>query len=165
MNWAGQRAVISPCEKYRYWLSRHIGGSGPPVGFIMLNPSTADAEIDDPTIRRCMGFAQAWDHSELIVVNLFALRATNPKHLKTTPAPIGPDNDEAIQAALGHCDLLVAAWGAHGRYKNRGDNVRRKTRQQGHVLHFLKLTGKGDPSHPLYLKSDLTPKVWGEQPR
>lgn len=160
MNFINQRAVISPCEKYRYWLWRHIGGDGPPVGFLMLNPSTADAEVDDPTIRRCMGFARDWGASELIVVNLFAYRSTDPKEMKKALSPIGPDNDEAIRTALGHCDLVVAAWGTNGRFKHRGDNVRRQVRQSGHVLHYLKLTSKGDPSHPLYLKADLKPVEW-----
>lgn len=161
-RWVGQRAVISPCSRYRYWLSRAFDGVGPPVGFIMLNPSTADAEIDDPTIRRCKGYAQAWGARELVVVNLFAYRATAPADLKRAPSPIGPENNDAIMAALDYCrdGVVVAAWGTHGKFKNRGDSVRRQTRLGGHQLHYLKLTSAGHPSHPLYLKSDLRPAEW-----
>ena len=161
-DWAGQRAVISPCERYRYWLSRELEGDGPPVGFIMLNPSTADAELDDPTIRRCTAFAKAWGARELIVVNLFAYRATDPADLKKASAPIGPENDDAIMAALDYCSdgRIIAAWGTHGKHKRRGDAVRRKAKHAGHKLHYLKMTGSGHPSHPLYLKADLLPMEW-----
>ena len=153
-------AIISPCETYRYWLRRPLAVWGKSVCFVMLNPSTADAEVDDPTIRRCIGFAQAWSGRELIVVNLFAYRATDPADLKKACSPIGPDNDAAIDQALERCDLVVAAWGNHGLYKNRADNLRRRIRATDNCLHYLKLTGKGQPSHPLYLNASLQPMEW-----
>lgn len=153
-------AVISPCQTYRYWLRRPLSDEGISVGFIMLNPSTADAQFDDPTIRRCMGFAEAWGGRELIVVNLFGYRATDPADLKKASAPIGPDNDAAIDQAMRRCDLVVAAWGNHGLYKRRADSLRRRVGKTARHLHYLKLTGKGQPSHPLYLKADLQPVAW-----
>lgn len=157
-----ESAVISPCETYRYWLRRDLAESGVSVCFIMLNPSTADAEVDDPTIRRCVEFARSWGGRELIVVNLFAFRATEPAELKKASAPIGPDNDEAISRALEHCagGVAVAAWGNHGTFKRRGDNVVRRLKAARQKLNYLKLTGKQQPSHPLYLKADLQPVPW-----
>lgn len=153
-------AILSPCETYRYWLRRVLAEEGKSVGFIMLNPSTADAELDDPTIRRCMEFARAWGGRELIVVNLFGYRATDPADLKKATTPIGPENDSAIDAALQRCDMVVGAWGNHGQYKNRAANLLRRIRSDGKQLHALKVTGKSQPSHPLYLKADLQPVPW-----
>ena len=91
-------AVISDCGKYRYRLTRKWG-YGRPCGFIMLNPSTADALHDDPTIRRCVGFAKAWGCGALIVVNLFAVRATSPREMMRADDPVGPENKEHVQRA------------------------------------------------------------------
>ena len=153
-------AAISLCGKYRYWLRRDINLMvDKPCVFIMLNPSTADATQDDPTIRRCIGYAKAWDCSELIVVNLFALRSTNPKTLwaEDTIDPIGPDNDDAIMTAadIAHNGLIICAWGGHGSYMDRGDQV---IGMIEHLEpHYLDLTKHGLPKHPLYLSGDLKP--------
>lgn len=127
----------------------------PRVAFIMLNPSTADAKEDDPTIRRCMGFARAWGYGGIDVVNLYAYRATNPKELKKAPSPIGPYNDNTVLAIARHADKIVCAWGAHG--GRRGDSILRKLRHEGLTPMCLEKTKKGAPKHPLYLKGDLTP--------
>lgn len=163
---AHEAAVISDCERYRYWLRRDFGMFGRPIAFVMLNPSTADAEQDDPTIRRCMGFAKAWGGSELIVVNLFALRATKPETLwaPQTADPVGPLNDDAIREAGEYCHgndgLIVAAWGNHGAFMNRGRDVLERLWQEALPIHYLKMTGAKQPSHPLYLKADLRPIEW-----
>lgn len=128
----------------------------------MLNPSTADASNDDPTIRRCKGFAQAWACGRLVVVNLFAFRATKPADMKRADDPVGPDNDAHIaRAALevsrsgGH---LVCAWGAHGKIKDRGRKVLADLlAQDGAAPCSLDLTADGMPRHPLYLRGDLLP--------
>ena len=106
-------ATISACTKYRYSLRRTWQEGGRVVCFIMLNPSTADADIDDPTIRRCVGFGKSWGYDALEVVNLFAWRETEPKFLITPSDPIGPDNDGAILEASGRAELVVCAWGSH----------------------------------------------------
>lgn len=103
-------ALISECGLYRYRLWRRWG-IGPHATWIMLNPSTADADLDDPTIRRCIGFARAWGFSAIEVVNLFALRATNPRELGRSADPIGPDNDRHLSEAGRAAELRIAAWG------------------------------------------------------
>ena len=107
-------AAISSCGTYRWWLRRRFtrGGSEKAVCFLMLNPSTADAERDDPTIRRCMGFARAWGYSVLEVRNLFAWRATHPRELLTATDPTGGPRGDRELRAVAKADLVVAAWGA-----------------------------------------------------
>ncbi len=148
---SAEGAVLSRCGRYRYRLHRSwLMGEGT-VLFIMLNPSTADAELDDPTIRRCIGFARRWGFQELVVANLFAWRATDPRELKRASDPVGPENDEHLIALSGDADAVIAAWGVHGGYKNRNWVVRRLLR--GTVEH-LGLTKQGHPRHPLYLRAD-----------
>ena len=115
----------------------------------MLNPSTADAEIDDPTIRRCKSFAQREGCSTLEVVNLYAYRATDPKQLWQVFDPIGPENDRYISEAVARADVVIAAWGAHAK-RLRAKSVAR------HIpdAFALGFTIQGVPRHPLYLKSD-----------
>lgn len=122
-------AVVSPCERYRYSLDRRWSADATPaVVFVMLNPSTADADADDPTIRRCVGFAKAWGFSALHVVNLFAFRATKPVRLKYADDPIGPENDEHLRRAMDIGTPVVAAWGekvnANERLRERAKYVR-----------------------------------------
>lgn len=107
-------ATLSPCGKHRYTLTRHRGPAfqGPRVVFVMLNPSTADASIDDPTIRRCSGFADRLGFDRLDVVNLFSWRATSPVDLLFAPAPEGdPENMRVILRVCGGAAMVVAAWG------------------------------------------------------
>ena len=165
-------AVFSPCREYRYSLRRDIGGPGGPLLFIMLNPSTADETEDDPTIRRCIGFATAWGACELFIANLFALRATDPDEMKAHSAPIEPDidgilNDFAIGYLARHVQrgdgAIVCAWGNDGAHRHRGSEVRRWLRSvlpSDARLLCLGVNGTGEPKHPLYLKKDLTPVVW-----
>jgi hypothetical protein len=122
-------AYISPCGAYRYSLSREWA-PGPACTFIMLNPSTADADIDDPTIRRCIGFAKAWGFGGLAVVNLFAFRATSPKDMQSAAEPVGPANDAAIADGVGLSTIAVAAWGVHGTYRGRDLEVRRMVEEE-----------------------------------
>jgi len=118
MTQPSRGAVISSCGTYRYSLHRIWDDSRPVAVFVMLNPSTADADRDDPTIRKCVGFARSWKCGGIRVVNLFAYRATKPRDLPTTGAIVGPRNVYHIHKALEHCGLegsggpCVAAWGA-----------------------------------------------------
>ena len=157
----GRDARLSDCGTYRYTLSRIWEPGLGNCLFVMLNPSTADALADDPTIRRCVGFARAWGYGSLSVVNLFALRATDPKALYRHADPVGPDNDAVIAAAARVADVVVAAWGAHGTHRDRGDAVARLIAEvAGRAVHRLSLTGDGQPGHPLYLKADLRPVLY-----
>jgi hypothetical protein len=144
-------AMMSPCGTYRYWLMRRWDESRPDCAFIMLNPSTADAERDDPTIRRVMGFAQSWGFGGVNIYNLFALRTPYPRELLAHPDPVGPDND-AYLAQIPDTALVVAAWGAHGNYRGRAFTVRRMF---GARLRCLGRTKQGEPRHPLYVASSV----------
>ncbi len=152
-------ADFSDCQKYRYRLWRKWG-DGPTVGFLMLNPSTADEFRNDPTIERCHRRAVAMGFSALEVVNIFAFRATDPKDLKKANAPVGPDNDQAILTAAQHCDQLICAWGSHGDHLGRGAEVKELLIRNAVQAHVLSLTKQGQPGHPLYIPYATTPQIW-----
>jgi hypothetical protein len=162
MNTVEKRAEISECEQYRYELTRVWEPAATKATFVMLNPSTADASVDDPTIRRCIGFARTWGFGGIRVVNLYAYRATDPKTLRKVDDPIGPDNDRWLEnaaeyAAYWDCPL-IAAWGAIP----DPARVWRVT----HLPHFdrlkaLGVTKDGHPRHPLYVKADAPLIDWG----
>ena len=152
-------AVISADGKYRYVLRRSLGSVlrwYRPMLFVMLNPSTADAEKDDPTIRRCIAFAKREGMTHLTVVNLFALRATDPKELTEHADPVGPENDHyLIEELRKHRQTAVAAWGAHDIPGHRFTKL----------MPFLPMlclgrTKDGSPRHPLYVKSDAPLIDW-----
>ena len=146
-----KNAIFSDCRKYRYALSRTWNGKKKTILFIGLNPSTADEKIDDPTIRRCINYAQNWGYGSLLMVNLFAYRATLPSELKNVKNPIGNDNDLHILELSKKADLTVAAWGNEGFLLNR-DKVVKKLIPN---LMCLKINKSGQPAHPLYQKKDL----------
>lgn len=150
-------AIISKDQQYRYFLSRTWSDFPIKVAFIGLNPSTADATMDDPTIRRCVGFAKAWGAGSLWMVNLFGFRATKPANLLLAPNPIGPENDVWLERAVAGADIVIAAWGNHGQLKNRGDEIAQKFAGK---LHALGLTGIDMPRHPLYVRADVQPEPY-----
>lgn len=150
-----QDAVISDCGKYRYLLTRPSELEYPDRGtalFIMLNPSTADASIDDPTIRRCRGFAKRWGCNGIVVANLYAFRATNPKELNQVDDPIGPLNDDYLRNLLQEHETVVCAWGANAKQ----DRVDWFLNQAHRLTSFvcLGVTKRNQPKHPLYIKAD-----------
>jgi hypothetical protein len=126
------------------------------IGFCMLNPSTADAARDDPTIRRCIGFARSWGYAGVEVVNLFALRATDPRELWRVRDPVGPDNDRALKDATRRIAGMVLAWGAHGALLDRDRDVLRLLSPRTRLL-ALGWTVRRRPRHPLYLRRDVSP--------
>lgn len=130
--------------RYRLW---RRWDDGPSVCFIMLNPSTADAERDDPTIRRCIRFARDWGYGGLDVVNLFAYRATDPRALRSVADPVGPLNGRAIAEAVEGATLTIAAWGAWPA----------GTPPLSAPLYCLGMNRDGSPKHPLYIRADATP--------
>lgn len=133
---------------YRYTLWRSWDEQRPRVLFVLLNPSTANAEHDDPTLRRCLGFARREGCGSLEIVNLFAYRATQPALLKTTPDPVGGENNHHIVAAAQQANIIVAGWGAHGTYLDRDRTVLRLLSL--YPLFCLGQTQNGQPKHPLY---------------
>lgn len=141
---------------YRYELARRWA-RGPVATWIMLNPSTADAVQDDPTIRRCAGFTRSWGLSGIVVVNLFALRSTDPKVLRIARDPVGPDNDDAIHDACVRARLVVAAWGTHGDLFRRNERVLELLAMTPARVTCLGHTKDGHPRHPLYLPKDACP--------
>lgn len=163
VHYSDKTADLSADETYRYALSRTWDARLDRVLFVMLNPSTADAFEDDPTIRRCVGYARAWGYGTLHVVNLFALRATDPKALYGHPDPVGGENDRFILDRAARCAVRVAAWGAHGGHIDRGKTVCRLLFGAGLPLHCLARTKDGHPGHPLYLGGSLTPVPYTAQ--
>lgn len=155
-------AEFSECETYRYRL-RYVIGDGDvfahpvrPLVFVMLNPSTATELKPDPTITRCLGFARAWGFSDLLVANLFALRATDPAALAKHPDPVGPEND-AVLADLPREAMIVAAWGAHPMAHDRSRVVHEAIQRP---MLCLGMTAKGAPRHPLYVPAKTCPQPW-----
>lgn len=154
--------ILSDCEQYRYRLWREWDASRPVLGFIMLNPSTADHQVNDPTITRCMQRALAAKYGRLEVVNLFPLRSTDPGRLLTHVALLGdlPHRNEcAIMDALDRCSLVICAWGAHKAAPARAADVLQIIRVSGRgtLLYHLGLNQDGSPKHPLYVAANVQP--------
>jgi hypothetical protein len=121
---------------------------------VMLNPSTADAEKDDPTIRRCIAFAARERFGGVEILNLFAFRATAPADLKASDDPVGPDNDRHLRELFRRHETVLAAWGAHGGHHGRAEAIMRMASRVGATLTCLGRTAQGQPRHPLYVKGD-----------
>jgi hypothetical protein len=165
-------AEISSCGKYRYELTRTFH-SGPTLGFVMLNPSTADALIDDPTIRKCRGFAMKHGYGKIQICNLFGLRATDPKDLRfvlnTKQDAIGPRNEHFICKMIDEVETIVLAWGNDSIFHNKAARMQRDRVIQGITDHHnagsiccFGMTVGGNPIHPLYVPYDnaLPPFVY-----
>lgn len=143
-------AHFSQCEIYRYALCRTWDESAPLVLMIGLNPSKTE---ENPTIRRCTNFAIAWGFGGVCVANLFAFRAATPAELLRASDPIGEANDHWLTHLSEKAGLVVAAWGNEGRFLNRSQQVKELLPE----LHCIQMNKSGEPAHPLYLKSSLTP--------
>lgn len=158
-------AILSDDRVYRYLLTRDVAtlrSRHGTVTFVMLNPSTADEEENDPTIRRCMGFARDWLFETLQVVNLYAYRATYPRELVgATIDVVGPANDSHIASAIAGSDLVMCAWGA-----GASGNANRIGKVLGMIPapHSLGVTAWGFPRHPLYVKRDTRPVPFAHCP-
>lgn len=151
-------AVISDCGKYRYRLIRMWGRViDPTILWVMLNPSTADAKIDDMTIKRCMSFSRAWGFGHMLVGNVFAYRSTDPKVLRTLSRAEakGPDNHKHLTHMAEISQAIVCAWGNPG-----GKTLPTALMPHTAKLHHVGMTKSGAPRHPLYLPDTTTMTRW-----
>ena len=156
---AASEAVYSACETYRYALTREWA-AGSRLLWVMLNPSTANELANDPTVERCERRARALGFGGFRVVNLFALRATDPRALRAAADPVGPDNDAALSDGMTWADAILCGWGGHGALHGRDRTVCTQLQQAGKPLWHLGLTQAGQPKHPLYIGYAVQPTVW-----
>jgi len=152
-------AIISPCGSYRYELTRRWREGGQLAGWIMLNPSTADANVDDATIRRCIAFSAAWGCAGMVVRNLFAFRSTDPRGLETVADPVGHRNDEHLKRCR-RDKVTIVAWGRQGgeRAAERARLVLATLTEAGVEPMCLGLTKDGSPRHPVRLPAATLPR-------
>ena len=149
-------AIISDDKRYRYLLTRIWDNEKPLVNFIGLNPSTADQVDNDPTMRRCINFAKSWGYGGLYMTNLFAYRTSKPSELFTSKEPIGKENDKYLLETEKKVEAVVFAWGANGKFLHRDKKVLNIISKG----YYIALTKDKHPRHPLYLKADLTLKLF-----
>jgi len=156
MNYSQKSAVFSGCRQYRYSLFRSWADMFDEyprqILYILLNPSTADEKQDDPTIRRCVGFAKREGFQSMKLLNIFALRSTDPRTLKGHPDPVGPANDETLRQAVAKAEKTIIAWGTHGLVNDRHSQVIAMLKD--YDLYCFGKTEAGLPKHPLYLSKD-----------
>lgn len=157
-------AVISACQQFRYYLWRHWDVERPVLCFIMLNPSKADAVEDDPTIRKCIGFAKRYGYGGIDVLNLFAYRSTDPIAMRNAGYLVGPDNDHYINTiadvAASNKGAVVCAWGKNASGHPRTVEVCGMLDDLGIKAHYLRLNGDGSPAHPLMLPYSCRLTEW-----
>ena len=152
-------ATWSPCKRYRYTLRRQgLQGMLDPgfaaIGFLLLNPSTATEKKNDPTIRKCIKFSQRWGYGSIYVVNLFALRSTDPAVLRTAVDPIGPQNDQTIEHVVDEALDVVCAWGVNNPIPERATQVMGMIHDRRIIPKALRITKDWHPGHPLYVRDD-----------
>src|SRR6056297_2811606 len=157
---AASTAVYSPCERFRYLLTRTWDPAAGRALFVMLNPSTATELQNDPTVERCERRARVLGYGAFRVCNIFAWRETDPKKMRAAADPVGPANDAAIAEAARWADAVVCAWGSHGAHLDRGPAVERLLRATGQPLLHLGITKGGHPRHPLYVGYAVRPSPW-----
>lgn len=157
---AASSALYSPCENYRYLLTRIWEPDGRRALFVMLNPSTATEVQNDPTVERCERRARALGFGGFRVCNIFAWRATDPREMRAQRDPVGPGNDAAIAESAAWADTVICAWGTHGAHLGRGAAVEALLRGTGRPLFHLGLSQAGHPKHPLYIGYSQQPQPW-----
>lgn len=166
LEYIAKGATLSPDGRYRYSLWREWRGTHDPNNwewmyadqgvpkpcvFIMLNPSTADSQIDDPTIRKCVGFAWRWRYEKLVVINLFAYRTANPKELRGLSDPVGPHNSHHIREILQQAGRVICAWGADESVSQQDQTMMGWLDAESIQPFCLGTTKLGAPRHPLYI--------------
>lgn len=153
-------AIFDETRKYRYVLSRVINDALPSISFIMLNPSTANENNDDPTIRRIKRFIESWGYGIVYIVNLFAYSSSDPFELKTINDPVGPMNNYYLGLISTISEKIIAAWGTKGNYMNRANQIIDLLPKRN-KLYCLERTKDGYPKHPLYVKKEVIPQPFG----
>ena len=153
------KAIFSDCGRYRFLLSKEWGNL-PPLIFIMLNPSTATEMKNDPTVERCEQRARRMGFGGVTILNLFALRSTDPRQLYLQPDPIGRAFNDALILENTQEGTIICGWGTHGNHLGRGETVRWMLFDRGRTLHHLGLNRDGTPKHPLYRGYDINPQEW-----
>lgn len=154
------KADFSDCMRYRFSLVRDFGKGQGMMNFIMLNPSTANEEFNDPTVHRCEMRTLDNGCRYMVVTNIFAFRATDPQVMRSTVDPVGSRNDQAIVHFANQAQSVICAWGEHGSFMDRGNHVKRLLLQNNVKAAFLKMNKSGQPAHPLYLRKSLEPVPW-----
>lgn len=149
-------AIFDETGCYRYWLGRRWQDVGDTVAFIMLNPSTADAMQDDPTLRACIQFAQRWEYAGLSVVNLFGYRTPHPNVLKMAADPVGLENDEYLMRAVDEAEKVVLGWGNFGGWLERDRTVLDLIKLHANKVYCLQRNQSGQPRHPLYIRRTVS---------
>ena len=153
-------AEFSDCRKYRFSLKRIYGTGKGTLNFILLNPSTATEEFNDPTVGRCEIRTLSGGYNQMIITNIFAFRATDPQVMAASDDPIGGRNNQAIIDCAREADSVICAWGEYGKLHDRGAQVKSLLRQHDISMTALKVNKSGYPAHPLYLSYGLQPFVW-----
>ena len=156
MNYLEQSATISEDQQYRYSLTRKVSDGERLVLFVGLNPSTADAKLDDPTIRRCVGFAKLWGFSWLLMGNVYAFRSTDPKSLQTVKNPVGPRNRDELDKMMAVSELVIVAWGNNPLTAEAKEIANWVVKQD--KVKCLGQNKNGTPKHPLYLAASTEPR-------
>lgn len=159
LNTITRKAAFSRCNLYRYQLERRWDreSQSKRVVFIGLNPSTADHQVDDPTIRRCMGFARSWGYNVVTVVNLFAYRTPYPAELKKAIDPVGARNTRYLSRVIREADLVIACWGRDGGWWEQDKRLVNRFKDR---LYCLAENSDGSPAHPLYQRATTKPSPW-----
>lgn len=162
-------AVYSPCDRYRYLLTRTWDAGLPRLLFVMLNPSKATEAHNDPTIERCERRARGLGFGAVRIANIFAWRDTDPRALKRAAEPVGPHNAALLMRSVTDWisppgDLILCAWGTHGAHRGQGALTEALLRRAGRPLHSLGLTKDGHPAHPLYVPYARLPRLWDPYP-
>lgn len=156
-------AIFSSCMAYRYWLEWRWSDA-PPMIVWMLNPSTADHQRLDNTVKGLIKRAKAWGYGAVIVINLFAYRATQPEDMKDAADPIGPANDDitriAIARAIDGGFPIICGWGNHGEFMSRDVWAMGLAAELECPLSAFAITGAGQPQHPLYIGHDVRAMPW-----
>ena len=156
----------TPRHRYlltRSWIPIYLEPSDAKVVcWVMLNPSKADGQNDDPTIRTCIGFSKKWGFHALIVVNIFSAVSTDPRGLLTSGNPEGPQNIHWVEAACRLSDLIVCAWGAHGEILDQGRRYK-DILSQKYDLYCLAQTNQGQPGHPLYVSREKELEIFSRR--
>jgi hypothetical protein len=151
--------VFSPCRQYRYRLWRKWSDK-PYLCVLLLNPSTADELVNDPTVERCERRARQMGFGGLEVVNIFAFRATDPKKMKAQLDPEGPENDRYIAEVVRGAGMVLCGWGQHGKHRRRWKRIMEILMEENIIPYCLEIGKDGQPKHPLYIGYAVKPRLY-----